>query len=347
MISVLLYCSYSGSAVGFQQAVVDESERTVRSPREGELPKLVGQIWTHGGAHSAAGFQEGTAYFLVKRMACQNMDKQRNEPGRKVFMNCAFAGGDRVETQQLADGFFACYQAAMQKLGGLLVVNDTEIGYTIQDFDGLHALLSSCIKAGRTVRPSRVGALNSPISFIALEGDWAYFTSQAGVPASPRPMHMMEAAAYQRMLAESRTELPSPPVEPNPPPKPSAPPDPQEKAHPAETPPVPKAEAASPEKTPSGEGLKEALPEEMPKRPAPPGDANAMEALEKRVTEAVRRELAEERDSARASQKSLEEQISRMERTLKRQSVWIKTALALAAAGVLLTLVLHGWGGGR
>lgn len=351
MVNVLLYCSYSGSAVGYQKAVVDESEKTVRSPRDGEIPKLVSQIWTHGGAHAAAGFSDGAAYFLVKRMNYQNENKQRDEQGRKVFMNCAFTGSDRVELQQLADGFIMCYQAAVRKLGDLLVMDESEIGYTIQDFDGLHDLLSSCIAAGRQVRTSWVGMLNSAISFVALEGDWNYFAAQNGVPASPRPRNMMESRAYQRMLEESRTEFSSLTAEPDPPPPkpPVVTPDTLRKEQPGEMPPVPETKAPSTEKKPSGEEPKAGPMKTVPKPPAQqqPGDGKALEDLEKRVTDKFRKELAKEKDGAKASQKRLEERNSQIEQEVKRQGLWIKAALALAAAGVLLTLILHGWGGGR
>ena len=66
MINVFLYCSYSGSPVGYQKAFVDLQARTVRRPREDDIPPLVNQIMMHGGTAAAAGCDAGTEYFLVK-----------------------------------------------------------------------------------------------------------------------------------------------------------------------------------------------------------------------------------------------------------------------------------------
>lgn len=340
MINVLLYCSYSGSAVGYQQAIVDEAAKTVRRPREGEVPRLVGQIWTHGGARAAAGCVRGNAYFLIKRMDYQDKDKQQDEQGRKVYMNCAFTGNDRTELQYLADGFLSCYKAAVQALGDLLVIDDTEIGYTIQDLDGLHRLLASCVAAGRRLPSSRTGALEGAISFVALEGDWSYFTAQNDIPALPRPKTMLAASAYQQMLAEG--------LETFPPPEPAIPASKPVAATPAaEEDPAPVRAAALAETASSSE------PEAPKKRAASERPASKQESptlppdLEERVTGMFRGELAQERTRTQNVQQKLFAQNERMEKELKKQKLWLKVALAVSAAAVLLSLILHNWGGGR
>lgn len=300
MIKLLLYCSYSGSAVGYQRAIVDEAAKTVRRPREGEVPKLVGQIWTHGGASAAAGVEGASAYFLVKRMEYQNRDKQQDEQGRKVYMNCAFTGNSRTELQYLADGFLSHYKAAVLELGDLLTVDDSEIGYTIQDFDRFQRLVRACISAGKGIRTARVGALEGAISFVALEGDWSYFTSQNAVPAFPRPKTMLTAADYQRMLAESRESFPPP------------------EANRAEKPPVP-----------------------------PPGPAGLSADTERRMVKLLQEELAQERTRLETVRRDLLNRLEQLEQKIKRQDLWIKLELALSLAAILLTLLLHYWGGGQ
>ncbi len=338
MIKLLLYCSYSGSAVGYQRAIVDEAAKTVRRPREGEVPKLVGQIWTHGGASAAAGVEGAGAYFLVKRMEYQNRDKQQDEQGRKVYMNCAFTGNSRAELQYLADGFLSHYKAAVLELGDLLTVDDSEIGYTIQDFDRFQRLVRACISAGRRIRTSRVGVLEGAISFVALEGDWSYFTSQNAVPAFPRPKTMLTAADYQRMLAESRESFPPPEQEASPPKPPAAPAVPRK----AEAvPPVPPAPPAPPVPPPP-----EANRAEKP--PVPPPDPAGLSAdAERRMAKLLQEELAQERTRLETIRRDLLNRLEQLEQKIKRQDLWIKVNLALSLAAILLTLLLHYWGGGR
>ncbi len=334
MIKLLLYCSYSGSAVGYQRAIVDEAAKTVRRPREGEVPKLVGQIWTHGGASAAAGVEGASAYFLVKRMEYQNRDKQQDEQGRKVYMNCAFTGNSRTELQYLADGFLSHYKAAVLELGDLLTVDDSEIGYTIQDFDRFQRLVRACISAGKGIRTARVGALEGAISFVALEGDWSYFTSQNAVPAFPRPKTMLTAADYQRMLAESRESFPPPEQEASPPKPPAAPAVPGK----AEAvPPVPPAPPAPPP---------EANRAEKPPVP-PPGPAGLSADTERRMVKLLQEELAQERTRLETVRRDLLNRLEQLEQKIKRQDLWIKLELALSLAAILLTLLLHYWGGGQ
>ncbi len=335
MIKLLLYCSYSGSAVGYQRAIVDEAAKTVRRPREGEVPKLVGQIWTHGGASAAAGVEGASAYFLVKRMEYQNRDKQQDEQGRKVYMNCAFTGNSRTELQYLADGFLSHYKAAVLELGDLLTVDDSEIGYTIQDFDRFQRLVRACISAGKRIRTARVGALEGAISFVALEGDWSYFTSQNAVPAFPRPKTMLTAADYQRMLAESRESFPPPEQEASPPKPPAAPAVPGK----AEAvPPVPPAPPAPPPP--------EANRAEKPPVP-PPGPAGLSADTERRMVKLLQEELAQERTRLETVRRDLLNRLEQLEQKIKRQDLWIKLELALSLAAILLTLLLHYWGGGQ
>lgn len=340
MINVFLYCSYSGSAVGYQRAVVDEAAQTVRSPREGEIPRLIHQIWTHGGASAAAGVDGGKPYFLVKRIEYQNENKQRDEQGRKVFMNCAFTGDDREELRRFADGFFACYQAAVKRLGELLEVDDTEIGYTLRDFDGLHGLLSSCVEAGRRVRVSRVGPLERSVSFIALEGDWAYFVKQNECPAVPRPGVMMESKAYQRMLAESRQDFSAPEPDTPPPKRPDIVPAAETK-----TPPAGEERTAGKREQASSEAAAAAKAEtpapdtqERPERDTSPQEPEDRAAGGAREDEAHTEKTAWERAEVRFTQ--LEEEV-------KRQALWVKAAAALSAVAILLALILHNWGGGQ
>lgn len=343
MINVFLYCSYSGSAVGYQRAVADEAGKTVRSPREGEIPRLINQIWTHGGASAAAGVDDGTPYFLVKRMEYQNENKQRDEQGRKVFMNCAFTGDDREELRCFADGFFACYRAAVEKLGDLLVVDDTEVGYTIRDFDGLRGLISSCVEAGRRIPATRVGRLEKSVSFIALEGDWAYFVKQNNVPAVQRPGVEMESKAYRQMLADSRQDF-SVPEPPAPPPKrPDAPP-----AAETESPSAGKGQPeVKKERTPSEETAAQAA------RPAPPETQKQAERERppkepgNRLPGVSREDCEQKSRTAKDAWEKAETRITQIEEDVKRQALWVKVAAALSAAAVLLALILHNWGGGQ
>lgn len=342
MVNVLLYCSYSGSAVGYQKAVVDKDQKIVRSPQKGEIPKLVDQIWTHGGAIAAAGVSDGTPYFLMKRIEYQNENKQLDEQGRKVFMNCAFTGSNHKELQQFADGFFSFYQAAVKKLGDLLVVDDTEIGYTIQDFDGLHALVSFCVEAGKRVRVSQIGTLEGAISFVALEGDWAYFVKQNSIPAASKPATMLESKAYQRMLEKGQKDLILPEPETPPPRRPDARPV-TKPERPAETvenskeikkPPATEREAsaAKTEKPP-------AAPESQRDMPRPDYE-KSLKDMERHITDTLLDKLEQEKTT---SHQRAEEQNSRLER----QGFWIKVAIVLSAVAVLLTLILHNWGGGK
>lgn len=325
MINVFLYCSYSGSAVGYQKAVVDRTGKTVRSPREGEIPKLVNQIWTHGGAIAAAGIDEGVPYFLMKRVEYLNEAKQRDEQGRKVFMNCAFTGNDRSELRQFADGFFSRYQASVKMLGDLLAVDDTEIGYTIQNFDGLDRLLSSCLEAGKRVHTSYVGTLEGAISFIALEGDWAYFVKQNHVPSAPRPKVMLESKAYERMLTESRKDISL--LEPEtPPPKwPDVPPRMELSQRPVKA-------------APSIVEAKDAVTESA--QPDAKRDQPPVMFEPKRSKQDYEKSLGE-------MEKRFTSKLCKMEEKVNGQGLLVKAALALSAAAVLLALILHNWGGGQ
>lgn len=212
MLKLLLYCSYSGSAVGYQKAVVDIIEKNVRRDRGYEIPEPVSYIWTHGGARAAAGQHKGSGYFLAKKISYLNEYRQRDEQGRKVFMNCALIGEDLQELEFAANGFLACYKAATRTLGNLLVVDDTDIGYTVQDFEELERWFERCIQAGKTA-PVRVKVAEKPISFIVLEADWEYFISQCrvvslkGVVCPPNPM---SDETYLRLIDKSREEFPIP-----------------------------------------------------------------------------------------------------------------------------------------
>lgn len=218
MLRLFLYCSYSGSAAGYQKAVVDAAEKTVRKDRGGEIPEPVSYIWTHGGARAAAGWSRGSGYFLVKKIAYLNEGKQRDEQGRKVFMNCALAGEDRQELEYAANGFLACYKAASRGLGELLVMDESDIGYTIRDFAGLAAWFEQCIHAGRAAQP-RVRVSERPISFIVLEADWEYFIGQcraASLRGAACPPNPMSDEVYTKLLERSLEEFPAPPAPPAP-----------------------------------------------------------------------------------------------------------------------------------
>ena len=209
MINVFLYCSYSGSPVGYQKAFVDLQARTVRRPREDDIPPLVNQIMMHGGTAAAAGCDAGTEYFLVKHFEYRNDSLPPNTPGKKVFLNCAFTGGSPDEMQSLANGFLLCFRAVSRKLGGLLVLNDSEIGYTVTDLGGLQALIASCIAAGGGGSQAKVRMTGAQISFIVLEGDWDYFLSQNRISAQC-PQNCMKIRQYRNMLDTSREDLPAP-----------------------------------------------------------------------------------------------------------------------------------------
>lgn len=201
MINMLLYCSYNGSAMGYRQAVVDMEEHSVRRGRNGEIPSIVDVIWTHGGARAAAGCdKDGVEYFLAKRIEYHNEKKDRDEAGRTIYINCAFTGTKKGELRTFANGFLACFQEAIQRLGDLIVtVDDGNIGYTIQDYDGLELLLSSCMEAGRVAK-AVIRNIDRLVSFVALEADWDYFVKQNRIPG-------LEKKPYQCIREEKYLEI--------------------------------------------------------------------------------------------------------------------------------------------
>lgn len=209
MINMFLYCSYNGSAVGYRQAVVDMEAHNVRRERNGEIPSVVDVIWTHGGARAAAGCdKDGVEYFLAKRIEYQNEKKDRDEAGHMVYINCAFTGTKKGELRTFANGFLACFQEAVQSLGNLIVtVDDGNIGYTIQDYDGLELLLSSCMEAGRVAK-AVIRNIDRLVSFVALEADWDYFVKQNRIPGLEKKPY--QCIREQKYLEITRSSGPLP-----------------------------------------------------------------------------------------------------------------------------------------
>ena len=166
-------------------------------------------------------------------------------------------------------------------------------------------LVRACISAGKGIRTARVGALEGAISFVALEGDWSYFTSQNAVPAFPRPKTMLTAADYQRMLAESRESFPPPEQEASPPKPPAAPAVPGK----AEAvPPVPPAPPAPPPP--------EANRAEKPPVP-PPGPAGLSADTERRMVKLLQEELAQERTRLETVRRDLLNRLEQLEQKIK------------------------------
>ena len=57
MIKVYLYCSYNGSAVGYQMTYVDREKREVIHSSRRVIPEIISNLWTHSGATSRHGHE--------------------------------------------------------------------------------------------------------------------------------------------------------------------------------------------------------------------------------------------------------------------------------------------------
>ena len=61
----------------------------------------------------------------------------------------------------------------------------------------------------------------------------------------------------------------------------------------------------------------------------------------------LQEELAQERTRLETVRRDLLNRLEQLEQKIKRQDLWIKVDLALSLAAILLTLLLHYWGGGQ
>lgn len=322
MINVLLYCSYNGSAVGYQMSVVDLSEKSVRRARDREMPSIINQIWTHGGASAAAGCVDGNNYFLVKRIEYQNEAKQRDEMGRKIFMNCAFTSGDQAVLQNFANGFFAYYKVVIQKLGDLLVVDDSEIGYTIQDFDALDALISLCTTLGNKVSP-KISVTEETISFIALEANWNYFAEQNKNLKVSCPRNVLNAKTYKEMMEKSRSAFPEtkPMTE-----------ETDKKSGVVQNP-------AEIEKTIATEKSTET--EKIVKIEKSNVVKEEHTDIDEKITSTIRRELESKNVKDNFNKQQFENRIAHVESELRHQNKQMKLAMAVIAVAAILVVLLR------
>lgn len=209
MIKFYLYCSYSGSAVGYQMTYADRNNREVIHSSRGVIPDIISDLWTHSGASFIAGqASPDMNYVVIKNIDYTNPQKQLDMLGRKVYMNCAITGGadDALDMKYLTEGFLKCYNAAAGLMCDMLELCRSRAGYTV-DFDKLERLLASCLRAGKHSGLGFSVNFDKKVTAVALDADWAYFCEQNKVNKFLKPSVVISLGEYKALIAQSENSF--------------------------------------------------------------------------------------------------------------------------------------------
>ena len=147
-------------------------------------------------------------YVVFKSIDYTNPQKQLDELGRKVYMNCAFSGGDgdALELKYLAEGFLKYYNAAARMMCDMLELCRNTAGYTV-NFDLLERLIEECVNAGKMNVSSYKVNFDKQVSAVALDADWAYFCEQNKVNKLLKPNVLISYNEYKNLIMNSKNSF--------------------------------------------------------------------------------------------------------------------------------------------
>lgn len=198
MIDVFLYCSYNLAAAGYQLSKADyTNEKMTLINRENlnMIPGMVKTIFTHGGAKIVLGqYQSDKIYFILKGIVNENQEKNRDEQGRKVFVNIAFVGTstDAKRMTELGQYVLGNFPEFSREICNMIIVKNDAIGYEanysqlkefLNRFGQGRILFMEAASGNKyldAVKRINISSINN-FAFVVLDSSWKYFFDMCGI----------------------------------------------------------------------------------------------------------------------------------------------------------------------
>lgn len=335
MITAVFQCS--SPFVGYTIRVADYQKKRMTECSAGQMTKLGWKVFQVSGTYAILMDSDNRRYFHAR----QSESKAYDEQGRRIYTNVAFVGAPDSERDNRTVTNIALYELFeperfYQEIAGMIRLTDE--GFEVE-FEKLEHFLKQlemgfqCRTESRQAKELWEEILHSvsheTIRFVVLEATWEYFVKQAGTDfgrSVKRMLSLQEAKKYasQAELVFAGSE--------------------ERKTEKRE-----KTEEGPIKETPG----KEATKSEIPKTEEPVNEVPEVEALKRKLSEAVREqealtaELSEKNGMIARQRSELDElkgtlisartETDRLEAALSRSKLFI---IAAAAAGALLAAVI-------